>query len=639
MSTTSRVYISLVIAAGTLILGATLFSWESANLLRFVAYMGLAGLGGVLKIRLPGVTGTLSAGYLIVLLAASELSTPETVAAGMFSVFVQYAWQSAIRLRLIQATFNICNAAIGAWLASQLVHSSLLVEIGLLHPLRLTAAALAYFLSNCVLIAGVISLTENKPLQKIIKEYYLWSLPFYLVAAGIVEGIHQLGLLVGWQTAVLVLPLVFAVYQVWSVYADRVEGERKRQEEARIHAEEMSSLHLRTIHALAMAIEARDRTTHDHLRRVQIYAVEMGREMGLNDHELEGLRTAAVLHDIGKLGVPEHIISKPGRLTPEEFEKVQAHPVVGAEILERVNFPWEVVPIVRCHHERWDGSGYPAGLKGTDIPVGARILSVVDCFDALASDRQYRKAMSTDQAMGVIQKAAGKDFDPEVVKLLVSRYADLEAKVKNAAAEEPPMMTRQEIREAVPAAGFQSAIQAGRRASEVNRLISSVSGAIQSASRGGTLPDLKAAMRAADAQLRPALGYEMLAVFLREGPLVRLSYLSGCDELDAGAVIAVGQGLSGWVVEEGRPILNGNGRLDALVQAVSGNRDLPSASSVPILAGDRTVGSLTAYSSAMDSFAACDLQVLLGVASQVGGLLIQAAAAKEEPAVAAMKVS
>ena len=178
------------------------------------------------------------------------------------------------------------------------------------------------------------------------------------MAAALVEGMGQLERYVGWQTAVLVIPVVYGIYQVWSIYADRVEGERKRQEEARIHAEEMSDLHIRTIHALAMAIEARDRTTHDHLQRVQTYAVEIGRALGLAVPELEALRTAAVLHDIGKPDIPEHIISKPGKLTPEEFEKVQAHPVIGAEILERVNFPYAVVPIVRCHHERWDGTGY-----------------------------------------------------------------------------------------------------------------------------------------------------------------------------------------------------------------------------------------------------------------------------------------
>src|SRR5207245_9283897 len=148
-----------------------------------------------------------------------------------------------------------------------------------------------------------------------------------------------------------------------------------------------------------LAIEAKDQRTHDHLRRVQAYAVGIWKEMAFSDSDMEALRAAAILHDIGKLAVPEHIISKPGKLTPEEFEKIKIHPLVGAEILERVQFPYPVVPIVRAHHEKWDGTGYPAGLKGEEIPIGARILSAVDCLDALASNRQYRRALPLDRAM------------------------------------------------------------------------------------------------------------------------------------------------------------------------------------------------------------------------------------------------
>src|SRR5450432_4039447 len=174
----------------------------------------------------------------------------------------------------------------------------------------------------------------------------------------------------------------------------------------------MAGLHLRTIEALALAIEAKDQTSQDHLQRVRVYAVELGKKLHLTPNELEALRAAALLHDIGKLGVPENIISKLGRLTPEEFEKMKIHPIVGAEILERVQFPYPVVPIVRAHHEKWDGTGYPYGLAGEDIPIGARILSVVDCLDALATDRQYRRALPLDEAMKIVQSESGTSFDP-----------------------------------------------------------------------------------------------------------------------------------------------------------------------------------------------------------------------------------
>ena len=211
---------------------------------------------------------------------------------------------------------------------------------------------------------------------------------------------------------------IYLMYRSYRLYWGKLEAEKK-------HAEQVSNLHLRTIEALALAIEAKDQTTGEHLQRVRIYAMEMAKELGLNEDETEALRAASVLHDIGKLAVPEHIISKPGKLTPEEFEKMKIHPMVGAEILEQVDFPYPVVPIVRAHHEKWDGSGYPNGLAGEAIPIGARILAAVDCLDALASDRQYRKAMPLDQAMAKVAAEAGVAFDPHVVGILQRRYVEL----------------------------------------------------------------------------------------------------------------------------------------------------------------------------------------------------------------------
>jgi putative nucleotidyltransferase with HDIG domain len=192
------------------------------------------------------------------------------------------------------------------------------------------------------------------------------------------------------------------------------------------HVEQVCALHLRTIEGLALAIDAKDHTTHQHLHRVRTYAVEVAKDLGLSEQEMDALRTASLLHDIGKLAVPDHIINKPGRLTPEEFEKMKIHPIVGAEILEKVAFPYPVAPIVRSHHEKWNGKGYPDGLKGEQIPIGARILAAVDCLDALASDRQYRKALSLDEAMQHVAGEAGTSFDPKVIEILRRRYQELE---------------------------------------------------------------------------------------------------------------------------------------------------------------------------------------------------------------------
>src|ERR1700734_2947159 len=268
-------------------------------------------------------------------------------------------------------------------------------------------------------MSTIIGLTENKPISKVWNDSYLWSFPYYMVGAAIAGLVHFLNANVGWQSSLLVLPPIYLMYRSYRLYFGKLETEKK-------HAEQVSNLHLRTIEALALAIEAKDETTGEHLQRVRVYAMELAKELGLTEDETEALKAASVLHDIGKLAVPEHIISKPGKLTLEEFEKMKIHPVVGAEILQRVRFPYPVVPIVRAHHEKWDGTGYPAGLKGTDIPIGARILSAVDYLDALASDRQYRRALPLEEVMQRLGAESGKSFDPKVVEILKKRYVSLE---------------------------------------------------------------------------------------------------------------------------------------------------------------------------------------------------------------------
>jgi putative nucleotidyltransferase with HDIG domain len=329
-------------------------------------------------------------------------------------------------------------------------------------PVLLGVAATVYFIANAGSIAMVISLTERRPLMRILVDCYFWSFPYYLVGAGIAGAVGWLNQSFNWETSLLMVPVVYLIYRSYRLYLGKLEDEKR-------HVEEMANLHLRTIEALALAIEAKDHTTHEHLQRVRVYAIEVAKELGVTGPELEALHAAALLHDIGKLAVPEHIISKPGRLTPEEFEKMKIHTLVGAEILERVRFPYPVVPIVRAHHEKWDGSGYPLGLKGAEIPMGARILSAVDYLDALASDRQYRRALPLRDVMQKLAAESGKSFDPKVVDILQKRYQSLERLALAKSAQDPngPLSTAIKIERGLePAAGFENATvqdYAGRR--------------------------------------------------------------------------------------------------------------------------------------------------------------------------------
>ena len=209
--------------------------------------------------------------------------------------------------------------------------------------------------------------------------------------------------------------------------------------------EELSRIHFATAEALATAIDAKDQTTHCHVRRVQIYAAGMGEVLGLSKAEIAALKAGALLHDIGKLAVPAHIINKPGRLTPAEFEKMKIHTTVGAQILSRVDFPYPVTPIVRHHHEQWDGLGYPDGLKGEQIPITARIISVVDCFDSVREDRPFRRGMTRDEAIALLLRGSGTHFDPNVVELFIKHLPRFEAQI--AALGLPQQLPPNETRE------------------------------------------------------------------------------------------------------------------------------------------------------------------------------------------------
>src|SRR5579872_7287880 len=444
-----RVFIGGMALAGSVCLVVAALQWHSSDLLKFTCYVIAALLASSLKVSLPGIEGTLSVNFLFTLLGILELSLPETLIIGLASTLAQFYWRPARTLKPVQLIFNVSQVTVSSSVAYA---SYKLMAIYVLHgpgPLALVVAAVTHFACNTSAMSTIIGLTEEKSPRKVWIDSYLWSFPYYMVGAATAGLVHFLNSHIGWQSSLLVLPPIYLMYRSYRLYLGKLETEKR-------HAEQVSHLHLRTIEALALAIEAKDETTGEHLQRVRVYAMELAKELRLSDDETEALKAASVLHDIGKLAVPEHIISKPGKLTPEEFEKMKIHPIVGAEILERVRFPYPVVPIVRAHHEKWDGSGYPNGLKGEAIPIGARILTAVDCLDALASDRQYRKALPLDVAMAKVASEAGTSFDPKVVAILQRRYVELEKLATEQPMQAPPKLSTdiKVERGAAPDAGF-----------------------------------------------------------------------------------------------------------------------------------------------------------------------------------------
>ncbi len=615
----AKTFIGLVITVGTSVLVYGVVHQSSKNIAEFICYLGIAILASRMKVNLPGITGAMSVNFLFVLVGVLELSFSETLILGSISILVQVLYPD--RPNAIQVTFNLCAGAFSTALAYGIYHHPLAHQLLDNRPLLLCVAACTYFVANTGSIATVISLSEGRRLKKLLVDCYFWSFPYYLVGAGIAGVIGWFNENFYWETSLLLVPAIYVIYRSYRLYLGKLEDEKR-------HVEEMANLHLRTIEALALAIEAKDHTTHDHLQRVRVYAVEVAKELGVTGDEMQALHAAALLHDIGKLAVPEHIISKPGRLTLEEFEKMKIHPVVGAEILERVRFPYPVVPIVRAHHEKWDGSGYPLGLKGKEIPIGARVLSAVDYLDALASDRQYRRALPLEEVMQRLAGESGKSFDPKVVDILKKRYVSLEkmAMAKFGQKASSQLSTEVKVeRGLAPAAGFEHASGNEGTGHEAT-FLSSIAAARQEAQTLFELSqDLGASLSLSETlsvfsvKLRSLVPYDAIAIYVRRNDELIPEYVNGDNfRLFSSLRIPVGQGLSGWVAHNKKPIINGNPSVEpGYLNDATKFSTLRSALAIPLEGLAGVVGVLALYRSERDSFTSDHLRILLAISSKM----------------------
>src|SRR5579872_4339912 len=315
------VYIVAVALVGGSALARSILSWHTQNCVEFVIYLGLSMLASGFKLRLPGITGTVSAAFLPVLIGIVCLSVPEVLTAACAAVLTQCVWHSR-KKQLLKITFNVTSVAMAVGSTAAVFHSPVLQKLGVEFAVRLAILGGTYFVANTLPVCGIIGLTERKPIFTVWRTSCFWSVPLYLVgaaAAGLFAITRQY---LGWQTPLLFLPLSFLLYRACSSHIGRMD-------DAITHAQETTNLYLRTTTSLAAAIEAKDSATYQHLQRVQVYAVEIGKELGLKEKEMEALRAAALLHDIGKIAVPDHIIGKPGKLTSSEFQKMKVHPIVG----------------------------------------------------------------------------------------------------------------------------------------------------------------------------------------------------------------------------------------------------------------------------------------------------------------------
>ncbi|MEZ5354311.1 MAG: diguanylate cyclase [Bryobacteraceae bacterium] len=613
----SNAFVGTLVALGLLALFLSLGFGGDFGSPRFLTYLAAALLCTALSAKSTTLQGPVTLNVIFIVLGLVELSAVETITLGCTPALLQCLFNPNQRnnFRYILITLGSLAAAIAS---AGFAYRSLLPDsAGNIH-LRLALAAVTFFVMNTFPAAAAIGLAEGRRFSVVWRESYQWTFPYYVVGAAMSGIVHlTAGSALSGTITLLVIPVVYLIYRSYHIQVMAVEQQRQ-------HVEKITDLYHRSIEGLALAVEARDSDTRSHLVRVQSYSVEVAIRMGLPQADVEALRVGSILHDVGKMAVPEYILSKPGRLTPEEFNKVKTHSVIGAEILTEMGFPGPVVEIVRHHHERWNGTGYPSGLAAEEIPMGARILAATDSLDALSSDRDYRRAYPLDRAMAMVEAEAGRSYDPEVVRVLKDCYVEAAAKARsNPRTQQLARLAERSANTALPGAGF----EAGDDPELETRLEDSLASVAAARREGRLLLDLSQGLvGVTDASevfprvtacLTDLIPHDCLAFFLPAGEVLETIYAQG----DGAAYLwslrsACGDGLTGWVAQERKAILNGNPsvepQLSAEAQSVLSNW---SVIATPLEAQGHAAGVLAVYRKRVDGFTVDHLRILRRVAS------------------------
>jgi diguanylate cyclase (GGDEF)-like protein/putative nucleotidyltransferase with HDIG domain len=499
-----------------------------------------------------------------------------------------------VRPPLYRIGFNLGNcmlACIGGAIAFDLVtHLAIGIETDdARQALGLTAFTLCYFGVNTLGVSLAVALQQKLHWLTVWRESFLWTAPGYFACACAAVGIQFATERYGAWSLFFVPPL-YVVYYSYKLYMERLQLYSDKVTQDMAHIQELNKLNQAIIASLATAIDAKDSYTCSHINRVQIYATALARAAGLDGNDLEAVATGALVHDIGKLGIPDHILGKPGKLTPEEFQRIQSHVTIGTEILAPIPFPFPVVDVVRSHHERWDGLGYPQGLSGEEIPIGGRIISIVDVFDALTSDRPYRRALSPEQAIEVLKENAGKQFDPGLVGLFEKVLPEAGQEISRLESDEQTVAATSE------ATDNSSALA---KISQAAAEMAAVCDVAHSLAEKENLDQICAVVVNRALALVPA---DTAILYLRVGDEAELVaaatdglYREKLEQM----TIQMGEGVAGWVATYQQPRVNVSAALDIARRfAPEEAMELSAATAVPLIHGPENMGVLAVYTQA-----------------------------------------
>lgn len=580
--------------------------------LQLLLFGTLTVLSGRVTLKVPSVAARFSPSEMFTFTCVL-LFGPEASALALAADSLVLAWHH--RWRLQRTLFNVATLTLSAWISGRLFF--LLAGGGPLGGaqsasgrllLPLLVLAVSYFAINSGLIATAIAFETRRTPFSVWRQHFLWLGPGYLAGA----CVAFLLVIALRQVHVSALTAFILITPVLVVFYFTLQSSFGRAEYAKGHVAALNRLYLSTVEALATAIDAKEEVTHGHIRRVQTAAVALARELGLDDEpSLQAIEAAALLHDTGKIAVPEHILNKPGKLTPAELEKMKLHAPIGAEIPSSIEFPYPVVPIVRHHHENWDGTGYPDRIEGTAIPIGARILSVVDCYDALTSDRPYRKRMTDAAAVAILLERRETMYDPVVVDDFIgSRHRVMPCEREGS---HPVARPLGEAREAPAVESEDTAVESATASEEVL----AVASLARAVSGEADLTDVGALTWVMLRRVMPAASMALLVHDEREDAL-SADYAAGAHAAAIrGTRVVIGAGVAGWCAANRRFVLNADPAMDLGFVVTHAAPALRSSLTAPLLHDGALVGVVSLYATAAEAFTDAHARLLTLLSSSL----------------------
>jgi diguanylate cyclase (GGDEF)-like protein/putative nucleotidyltransferase with HDIG domain len=632
----AKAYWVALVSAGALIVAWALsqcLSFTPTQGLQFLALASFVVIASSLPIRIPNTSASITAGDAFIFLGAILLGVPAALALGAIGALVSSlctshraaSWIAAPATMsltvLVSATAFYFLLDFYAGVARHPVGMSRLTFEQLLVPL--VVMALLQYVFNGVLSATLHALKGRSSIWQFWRDGYLWTSCTFFASAIVTALLYQAMQNFGLIYVLLSVPVIGATFATYKIYFERM-NEKSRE------TAELARLHLATVEALATAIDAKDQTTHCHVRRVQLYAARLGEMLRLTHNEIEALRAGAMLHDIGKLAVPDHILNKPGKLTTAEFERMKVHTIVGASILERIDYPYPVVPIVRSHHERWDGLGYPDGLRGAEIPWTARIFAVVDCFDSVREDRPYRRGMTREEASAMLLRGAGTHFDPKVVELFLRHLPEFEAEIAELGLDQHGFTSREaEPRALVEAVGANASAASTAHPcnpkhfpvpaylEQIKSAHREVYALYEIASTFGASLDMEDRSQILVNKVGHIVPFDTCAVYLFDElkNYATVAHVSGLNaELLRGHCVAPGEGVIGFVVANRRPAAGFDPMLDFAALPLPEAEPYRSMIALPLVKDERLLGVLAVYSLQPDHYTDDHLHLLDTVA-------------------------